>query len=77
MYLHENADSIGACVTKAMRLKDGVAATLKNVGGEYKAYKTKTYEEIGVDAAAVDARNGPSGTSGDNTNAQEQRKHEL
>ena len=77
MYLHANADSIGACVTKAMRLKDGVAAALKNVGGEHKAYRTKTYDEIGVEAATVDATNGAGGTGGDNTNAHEQRKHEL
>ena len=75
--MHENADSIGACVTKAMRLKDGVAATLKNIGRKHKAYRTKTYDEIGVEAATVDAANGAGGTGGDNTNAQELRKQEL
>ena len=77
MYLHENADSIDACVTKAMRLKDGVAAMLKNIGGEHKAYRTKTYDEIGVEAASVDATNGAGGSGGENTNAQERRHDEL
>ena len=40
-------------------------------------YRTKTYDEIGVEAATVDATNGAGGTGGDNTNAHEQRKHEL
>lgn len=60
-----------------MRLKDGVAATLKNVGGEHKVYKTKTYDEIGAEAAIVDASNSAGGSGGDSMNAQGQRKQEL
>ena len=77
LYLHASVDSIAACVAKAMRLKDGVAATLKNVGGKHRAYRTKTYDEIGIEAATVDATNGAGATGSDDTNEQEQRKDEL
>ena len=73
----ENVDSIDACDAKAMRLKDGVAAALKNAAGKYRAYRTKTYDTIGVEAATDDATNGAGATGSDNINEQEQRKDEL
>ena len=74
------ADSVDACVSKAMRLKVGVAMALKNAGGKHRTYKIKKYDEIGLDVDGVadsDGKAGGSATSSDERKEGEKKKEEL
>ena len=73
------ADSVDACVSKAMRLKAGVAMALKNAGGKHRTYKIKKYDEIGLDVDGVadsDGKAGGSATSYERKEG-EKKKEEL
>jgi uncharacterized membrane protein YgcG len=56
------AGSVEACVAKAMRLKAGVEMALKSGGGKQpRAYTSRSYDDMSVEAAGGDGGGGASG----------------
>ena len=55
----EKLTSVDACVAKAMRLQDAVAATLKTAGGKTRRdYSHKSHDDVSAEAGTTAATGG-------------------